>query len=90
MRKARSRIVPAKLQGRELFILLRATGAVALGMLIAERPMGARRYSPAVRSHRTSYTDLPDHALQQSVHSTASASGKTGADGLQQGCPFLI
>ena len=38
--------------------------------LIAERPPGHRRRSPASGSHRTWHADLPHHALRQLVHST--------------------
>jgi hypothetical protein len=41
--------------------------------LVAERPPGHRRRSPASGSHRTWRADLLHHALRQLVHSTASA-----------------
>src|SRR5229473_8082882 len=46
-----------------------ASAAIAVGTLIAERPPGRRRRSPAPGSHRTWRADFPHHALRQLVHS---------------------
>ena len=46
---------------------------IAVGTVIAHRPPGHRRRSPAPGSHRTWHAAFPHHALRQLVHSTASA-----------------
>ena len=46
---------------------------IAVGTVIAHRPPGHGRRSPAPRSHRTRRADFPHRALRQVIHSTASA-----------------
>src|ERR1700731_1937168 len=52
----------------------------AVGTVIADRPPGCRRRSPAPGSHRTWRADFPHHALRQLVRSFIVARGADKED----------